>query len=92
MTPALRQFLADWLAWAEAGAPEHPVFVRGRGLCGCAFNYGGYMLRHEVRKALDFVTYPFGGGNEFHIRMEDRTQHENPARLAWVRHQLGVEG
>ena len=92
MTPALRQFLADWLAWAEAGAPKHPVFTRHWGLCGCAFHYGGHRLRHEVRKALSFVSYPFGGENEFNIRIKDRTQHLNPARLAWVRQQLGMEG
>ena len=79
MSPALRQFLADWLAWAEAGAPEHPAFQSNSGLLWNGYLHGGFDLMVEAAR-LDDGTYPFG---------EDRF---SPARLAWVRHQLGVEG
>jgi len=99
MTPALRQFLTDWLAWAEAGAPEHPVFRRKSGLCMLAQIFWEEQpnseLVDDLQDALEAsfgeTHYPFGGAHEFHIRMLDHTQHENPARLAWVRQQLGVE-
>jgi len=91
MTPALRQFLADWLAWAEAGAPEHPVFHRRGGLCVLASRVS-YYLNSELEDVFDEIFYPFGGYEEYHRRRIDETQHENPARRAWVRQQLGVEG
>lgn len=95
MTPALRQFLADWLAWAEAGAPEHPVFRRDYGLCGSLQKYAGLYegrrLEDELLRLFNFTVFPFGSSQEFHQQTRDGTQHENPARLAWVRQQLGVE-
>lgn len=87
MTPALRQFLSDWLAWAEAGAPEHEVFVRFGGLCVAAPDD----TRDELYDLFN-DPYPFGGSKDYWERAEHCTQHENPARLAWVRQQLGVEG
>lgn len=91
MTPALRQFLSDWLAWAEAGAPEHPVFTRFWGLCFCAHKYGGVPLGIEIEIMSGPKRFPFGGPKDFQRRMDEGTQHLNPARLAWVRQQLGVE-
>jgi hypothetical protein len=95
VTPALRQFLADWLAWAEAGAPEHPNFGRSNGLCVLAHYARGEILhdlRKQLRASFEETPYPFGGSREFSQRAFDRTQHLNPARLAWVRQQLGVGG
>lgn len=92
MSPELRKFLAEWLEWAEAGAPEHPHFRRWCGLCKASecWSRESY-LRDELtllfdRQGLD-DTYPFGETSYRYARETER-QHRSPTRLAWVRKQL----
>ena len=81
---ALRTFLTDWLAWAEAGAPDHPVFFPEAGLCSNARWWGE---EHGIGMNLAFMDifgdedYPFGvdAYNSALPKCED------PNRLAWVR-------
>lgn len=102
MTPLIRQFLTEWLAWVEAGAGEHSIFDRCEGLCLTIYNYAERHADPEVAKrphrAEDdlrevFVAsgidpyYPFGN-RSYSMRARYGSQHRCPARLAWVRAQL----
>lgn len=94
ISPELRKFLREWLAWAEAGGPRHEVFSRSRGLCGCALVYGYYaeicyQIRSEMRDIFN-CSYPFGGSSTFFADEMNRTMHLNQLRLAWVRNTLGL--
>jgi len=94
LSPALRDALTQWLEWAEAGGPEHPVFRRDRGLCGSIRRVGREWVRKELGwlLSLDYgqTHYPFGKAN-YLTRRHFETQHQDPARLAWVRKVLGRE-
>ena len=94
MTPARKavlSYLREWLDWVEAGAVEGEPFSRRAGLCPQA----PVVVRDELfslrnadfgNDADDWV-YPFGSSDYLH-RAATRTQHECPARLAWVRAKL----
>jgi hypothetical protein len=89
-SPELRAFLAAWLAWAEGGAPNKEPFDRSVGLC---LNMPRE-LKQEFKslRISDFPSdwvYPFGGSEHYDKAEKKRTQHLNPARLAWVREVLG---
>lgn len=91
MTNQMREFLSDWLHWAESGAPAHPAFTRHNGLCDAAYKTHGYAFDTVLKRlfcedGLDPV-YPFGE-RDFWIDHEDATQHLNADRLAWVRSKL----
>lgn len=82
MSPELIAFLRDWRAWVDRGAPEGEPYTRVHGLCGCANHCGGLSLRYEMSDCFS-DSYPFGM-DAFHARSRASTQHEDPARLAWV--------
>lgn len=93
ISPELRAFLKAWLDWAESGAPDWDPFCRVWGLCSNARLMRCDKLMHEFllqEFGPQRYKYPFGGPEEFSIRDYNATQHENPARLAWVRAKLGV--
>lgn len=91
MNDKLKQFLAEWLAWAEADAPEHPVFTARFGLCYNLAQWSGldYELAFELAEIFNGDSYPFGE-YKYNLDCMNNTQHRNPARLAWVRKQLGA--
>lgn len=104
MSETLKKFLSEWLAWAEAGAPEHEAFDRRYGLCA---DLGFWLTENimvipdeeaddvevEFGRLLsaefgDEYMYPFGRV-DYLVRGNNGTQHLNEARLAWARKQLG---
>lgn len=81
-------FLKEWLAWAEAGGPEHEAFKRDFGLCVNADEWGGVELGDYFEDVIfDVSDYPFGL-QEYEDRAVSQTQHECPKRLAWVRNKI----
>lgn len=87
LKPETRQFLREWLEWAENGAPEHPVFDCRLGLCTSAAEYDVWNNTNtydDLRAAFRGEDCPFGE-DEYLDRCEARTQHLDPNRLAWVR-------
>ena len=90
MSPELRQFLTDWLAWAEAGAPPLQPFSRRSGLCSAThMASGGSALQQELQALLlryfGPTDFPFGGEARYHRDASFGTQHENMLRVQWVR-------
>ena len=98
MSERLAKFLAEWLRWVEEGATEDGSFLRSRGLCS---NFDDWMYGRNVSieditcendrlyalfkaDGLDGV-YPFGGAEAFFDAADSETQHENQARIDWVR-------
>jgi len=89
----LKAFLTEWLAWAESGAPRHPIFTPKYGLCTNSMNWEDHQteerfwnIHHEL-KALLIGTFPFGRKSYDSDEIRE-TQHLNPQRLAWVKEQL----
>lgn len=95
MSPELSKALADWLTWAETGAPDGKPFDRSFGLCSEIKQHAGSAACLEMKEMLckefDDPEAPFGGLPEYWDRADNNTQHENPARLAWVRKVLAAE-
>ncbi len=80
-------FLREWLAWAEAGAPEGGRFFRYDGLCNSFDRWPGsgeYDLS-DWFVGVDCTSYPFGGTAAYKRDFDNDTMHLNPLRLAWVR-------
>lgn len=99
MTQTMREFLTAWLAWAEdaADASDGIQFKKRTGLCSNITVFVGdfgeyYPLLNELHSMLSFdglnVTYPFDTEDSYELAFASRTQHLNPARLAWVRAKL----
>lgn len=97
MSEQMKQFLTEWLAWAEADAPVHPVFKAHRGLCSNLYQWScdnpdisvskfAY-LGCELTELFNSEVYPFGK-DDYMRDYKSRTQHRNGKRLAWVREQL----
>ena len=100
MTQTMREFLTAWLTWAEdpdahdytAGGP----FKKRSGLCANLDEFLGgissYKLLDELHMLLDAdgldTIYPFDTERSYDAAFCNRTQHLNPARLAWVRSKL----
>lgn len=90
----LLDFLQEWLDWVDAGAQDSKPFLRGWGLCS---NTRSELQRCSLRSALaeDFgdinASLPFSDANEYAHRADERTQHECPKRLAWVKAKLGID-
>ena len=97
MSDDLIAFLKAWYDWAANGAPDDEPFCRDEGLCGGALRFGrgdfkaSSKLYHELRVLLDYETHPFGS-QDYLARIYNRTQHECPKRLAWVREKLVEAG
>lgn len=92
LSPELRKFLTDWLEWAENGAPDLRPFLRLLGLCSNApENILEELQALFEREFGDNANYPFGGRAHYWSNLGARTQHLDPARLAWVRAKLGPD-
>lgn len=89
MSPDLIAFLKAWYDWATNGAPDNAPFSRDVGLCSNASLWG--LLHEETMRIFGQREFPFGQG-DYHQRWRDRTQHECPKRLAWVRERLVEAG
>lgn len=80
----LKQFLQDWLNWAEAGGvgEEFDVF------CGLCTNSIKYSAECDLSDELDILfgsnSTPFGKQQYCNSR-RNLNQHQDPNRLAWVR-------
>ena len=84
LSKELRAFLTEWLAWADAGAPEHPTFWDGAGLCSnLRWFTDDYATRLELSALFDGDITPFG--HESYFGTYRRRQSKDPKRLAWVR-------
>lgn len=86
-----RDFLVDWLAWAEAGgeglSPAGHAYRKDWGLCTNARRFwDDVMDPMEDWLVADFgdSASPFGM-DEYVERQHEGTQHQCPKRLAWVR-------
>lgn len=93
ISPELRRFLRDWLAWAEAGAPDGSPhdFCDVAGLCSNCCWYFPEAVDHPAYFELTSMFkdgYPFGGCDEYY---SGRPHHTNPQRLAWVRAVLAAQ-
>jgi hypothetical protein len=94
----LKQFLAEWLVWAETGAWRHTILDPSVGLCS---NLSQWCIAHNILGTARwgvmalFKTvlpgrdkmYPFGKV-AYARDLKNRTQHTNKKRLAWVREML----
>ncbi|CAK1256715.1 unknown function [Klebsiella phage vB_Kpl_K59PH2] len=87
MTKEMREFLTAWLAWAEDpdayDSYDGGPFKKRTGLCSNIDELHG-MLEAD---GLDTL-YPFDTEQSYDTAFSERTQHLNPARLAWVRAKL----
>lgn len=100
MTKDMREFLTAWLAWAEDpdayDLDDGGPFEKRSGLCAnldeflVGINF--YKLLQELSDMLEAdgldTTYPFDTEQSYDVAFDNRTQHLNPARLAWVRSKL----
>lgn len=100
MTKEMREFLTAWLSWATSGdLKSHQygrTFTPATGLCAAVayWTVGGHAhpaLISEFEAMLgDDKLYPFDTPQTYDAAARRRTQHLNPARLAWVRAKLEV--
>lgn len=91
ISPELRAFLAEWLDWAENGAPPHDAFSKSAGLCSCALWWEGSLsAREDLLAFFGDDCYPFGGKHAYYDAVHLCTQHLDPNRLAWVRATLAA--
>ncbi|RQU14211.1 hypothetical protein DF152_17255 [Burkholderia cenocepacia] len=98
MSKEMREYLAAYLAWVEAGAPDGSPFRRAWGLCSNVDLFGFADSEAYARVAVElsesFVSsgvdpdYPFGGFSVYWDDSERGRHHENEQRLAWIREQL----
>jgi hypothetical protein len=98
MSDLLREFLSEWLAWAESGGLERQPFTRFSGLCLNFWEWledrdasfkeiTGEMSALEglfISEGLDHIT-PFGASVKYSDEGDRASMHLNPQRLAWVR-------
>lgn len=91
-----REFLADWLAWTERGAPNFKPYSRGAGLCASVFHFTtdkelADIIRYDLdvafRAEFDDNCYPFGH-KAFRKGSSSYAQHLDLNRLAWVKENL----
>lgn len=78
----LKDFLQDWLNWAE-GRESRFEYEPYEGLC-CSSHAYSDLLCLELDILFDQETLPFGE-SEYRRRFDDDTQHQDPNRLAWVK-------
>lgn len=83
----LKQFLEEWLAWAEEGIePSFPTYP-GCGLCWHALDADCYFeLLDLLRDQFDNSGSPFNTSLDDYWAEPDKRL--NPRRLAWVRETL----
>ncbi len=82
------EYLRDWLAWVERGAPQNVPYDRCQGLCANVCLYTAEpKTKRDIKDSLAGafgMTYPFGVA-EYRKRLRASTQHLDPKRLAWMR-------
>lgn len=96
----LTEFYNNYHDWASEGAPEHPDFHRGVGLCNCYLYFlHDHKLPELTREArLDEMekqfleaglnpNYPFGH-DAYQDAFANDTMHLCPVRMAWVKSHL----
>jgi hypothetical protein len=93
MSEELKQFLSDYLAWVDAGAPPSKPFERGYGLCSNTFYFDGdwEAVDNELSAlfkadGLDRV-YPFGKEAYEEASVND-THHLYQPRIDWIKSKL----
>ena len=99
MSKELMEFLREWLAWAEAGAPPDPRFDTGFGLCTnlkiwCGEtekNSESNRLSAELRVALGGANYPFNENSSACYEAEEFRYHRNEKRISWVKEKLNEQ-
>ena len=98
MSDEMYKFLREWYIWALSDGPEHPIFAKDMGLCGCAYEYGrqfvsappngGVSLLDELIDLMDDdgldLFCPFNTESSYWEEIEACTVHQNPRRLSWV--------
>jgi len=94
LSEGLKRFLSEWLAWAEADAPPHPIFKSSLGLCTNVMNWAecqadehDWNAYRELKQVFHGELFPFGEAR-YERDMRLGIQHRNEARLAWVREKL----
>jgi len=92
VSPELKKALSAWLVWAEKGGEPHEHFTARGGLCANIDRLSGSMqLSNELilifKEEGYHVLTPFGRDN-YDRRYHSGTQHQDPARLEWVRSHL----
>lgn len=101
----LRDFLGDWLEWANSEdllSKQCVRYCRYEGLCGSLYMYiraHGYTdnilywgCSFELERAFEkdgLNTKYPFGKSEYSIRYKEDTQHKCPKRLKWVSKKLG---
>jgi hypothetical protein len=95
MSEELKQFLSDYLAWVEAGAPPSKPFERGYGLCSNTYHWdgdwthlGGELDTLFAEDGLD-EDYPFGEA-AYAAAIEADTQHLHQPRIDWIVRKLAA--
>ena len=86
LSPELISYLADWLSWAENGAPSCKPYRRTWGLC----SNSPYHVYSELEALLEAefgksASYPFGGPRAYNDHANAATQHQCAERIAWVK-------
>lgn len=95
ISPELRAYLADWLAWTERGAPEGEPYSRRFGVYNTLNSYPEKHLSREMGWVFQAQLgkhhlFPFCGHKESAREYTKATRHLDPRRLAWVRMMLGT--
>lgn len=99
MTQHLKQYLTDYLAWAEGGE-SRTAFDTGTALCGNTALWVARNILVDVQWDVwtDIVNdlanelridglntyYPFGE-EVYHTERVNKSHHQNPTRLEWIR-------
>lgn len=78
----LKEFLKDWLDWAEGKDYRYPHNIRS-GLCLDVSTVDS-SLKYELTNLFEFEVWPFGK-TEYCNCARQGAQHKDPNRLAWVR-------
>lgn len=94
----LKDFLTEWLECATSVREGPSWFSRGVGLCQCAEMWdvskgrnARRMLKEKMRAEFpEKSSFPFGGSVRYVEDKTDKSAHQNPERLAWVRKTLGI--
>lgn len=97
MYQLLRNFLEEWLAWVDAGAPAHKIFATDQGLCDnlCDWHSGPgselQRLKHQLGDMFEadglHRRHPFNQSVRDFLE-EEGSYHLNEERVAWVRRKL----
>ncbi len=83
---ALAEYLTDWLAWVDRGAPDGEPYWRRWGLCCNAL----FVVGEELQELFGREHFPFDTPAEHSIASITNAQHLNEARLAWCRSTLAT--